>query len=68
MKIYTDGLSNYKYLVPPTLHSIKQFGTNRIERVNLNLRTHLKRLGRRTICFSKSLAMLLACVKIYFWY
>jgi insertion element IS1 protein InsB len=68
IKIYTDGLSNYKYLLPPTLHSIKQFGTNRIERVNLNLRTHLKRLGRRTICYSKSVTMLLACIKIYFWY
>jgi insertion element IS1 protein InsB len=68
IKIYTDGLSNYKYLLPPTLHSVKQFGTNRIERVNLNLRTHLKRLGRRTICFSKSATMLLACIKIYFWY
>ncbi len=68
IKIYTDGLANYKYLLPPALHSIKQFGTNRIERVNLNLRTHLKRLGRRTICYSKSVAMLLACIKIYFWY
>jgi insertion element IS1 protein InsB len=68
IKIYTDGLANYKYLLPPILHSIKQFGTNRIERVNLNLRTHLKRLGRRTICYSKSVAMLLACIKIYFWY
>jgi insertion element IS1 protein InsB len=68
IKIYTDGLSNYKYLLPSTLHNVKQFGTNRIERVNLNLRTHLKRLGRRTICYSKSVVMLLACIKIYFWY
>lgn len=68
LKIYTDGLANYKYLLSPTIHQIKQFGTNRIERVNLNLRTHIKRLGRRTICFSKSVAMLLACIKIYFWY
>ena len=28
--------------------------TQRIERHNLNLRTHIKRLARRTICFSKS--------------
>ncbi|WP_447874715.1 IS1 family transposase, partial [Serratia fonticola] len=26
----------------------------RIERHNLNLRTHIKRLARKTICFSKS--------------
>ncbi|WP_447874694.1 IS1 family transposase, partial [Serratia fonticola] len=25
----------------------------RIERHNLNLRTHIKRLARKTICFSK---------------
>jgi insertion element IS1 protein InsB len=67
-KIYTDGLANYKYLLPPTIHTVKQFGTNKIERVNLNLRTHLKRLASRTICYSKSVAMLLACVKIYCWY
>lgn len=28
--------------------------TQKIERKNLNFRTHLKRLGRRTTCFSKS--------------
>ncbi len=66
-KIYTDRLKNYKYLMPETLHSVKRFGTNKIERVNLNLRTHLKRLSRRTICYSKSVMMLVACLKIYFW-
>jgi insertion element IS1 protein InsB len=39
-------------------HSVKRFGTNHIERKNLTLRTHLKRLNRRTICFSKSLVFL----------
>ncbi len=65
--IYTDGLRNYKYLIPNALHKVKQFGTNKIERVNLTMRTHLKRLCRRTICFSKSIAMLLACVKILYF-
>jgi hypothetical protein len=41
--------------------------TNHIERKNLSLRTHLKRLNRRTICFSKSLVILSACLRIYFW-
>ncbi|HMW09684.1 MAG TPA: transposase, partial [Bacteroidia bacterium] len=31
------------------------------------LRTHLKRLNRRTICFTRSAIMLFACLKIYFW-
>uniref|UniRef100_UPI0038B39A68 IS1 family transposase n=1 Tax=Flavobacterium soli TaxID=344881 RepID=UPI0038B39A68 len=43
------------------------FGTNHIERNNLTLRTHLKRLNRRAICFSKSLIVLVFVLKIYFW-
>ena len=66
-KIYTDGLKNYKSLIPANLHSVKRFGTNHIERKNLTLRTHLKRLNRKTICFSRSLIMLNAILKIYFW-
>jgi len=49
------------------LHSVKRFGTNHIERKNLTLRIHLKRLNRRTICFSKSLLILVSILKIYFW-
>ena len=65
--IATDQLKNYKYLIPGNIHQTKQYGTNHIERKNLNLRTHLKRLNRRTICYSKSVVMLTACLKIYFW-
>lgn len=67
VKVYTDKLPNYRSLLPSTIHSTKFRGTNHIERKNLTLRTHLKRLSRRTICFSKSVAMLSACLKIYFW-
>lgn len=66
-KIYTDKLPNYKSLIPEDLHSTKRGGTNHIERMNLNLRIHLKRLNRRTICFTKNMKMLIACLKIYFW-
>ncbi|WP_366937438.1 IS1 family transposase [uncultured Flavobacterium sp.] len=66
-KIYTDGLRNYSSLIPSRLHVVKQFGTNHIERKNLTLRTHLKRLNRRTLCFSRSLPILNAVLKIYFW-
>ena len=65
--ISTDRLKNYKYLIPPKLHRTKIYGINHIERMNLTIRTHLKRLNRRTICYSKSVAMLFACLKIYFW-
>ena len=67
-QIFTDRLNIYRHIIPSSLHKIKRYGTNRIERKNLTLRTHLKRLNRKTICFSKNLLMLEACLKIYFWY
>lgn len=66
-RIYTDGLPSYRYLMSGKIHCKWQYQTNHIERMNLNLRTHLKRLNRRTICFSRSKTMLEACLKIYFW-
>ena len=65
--IATDGLVVYKSLIPKTIHSNKPFQTLRIERHNLNLRTHIKRLSRRTISYSKCLFMLRSILKIYFW-
>jgi len=65
--IYTDRLNIYKQIIPSTLHKVGRYGTNRIERSSLTFRTHLKRLGRKTICYSKSIIMLEACLKIYFW-
>lgn len=67
-KIYTDKLDLYHRLIPEAIHRTRRYGTNKIERKNLCLRTSLKRLNRKTICFSKSMSMLEACLKIYFWY
>jgi insertion element IS1 protein InsB len=66
-KIYTDKLKNYRYLIPKEIHETKRFETNSIERKNLTLRNHLKRLNRKTICFSRSAVILNAILKIYFW-
>lgn len=66
-EIRTDKLPNYRSLIPNDIHHVCRYNINHIERENLNLRTHLKRLSRRTICFSKSLSMLSACLTIYFW-
>jgi insertion element IS1 protein InsB len=66
-RIFTDKLSNYKHLIAKKVHSTRLFGTNHIERKNLSIRTHLKRLNRRTICYSKCLVILSAILKIYFW-
>lgn len=66
--IYTDGLNIYPALIPKTIHERFQYCTNIIERNNLTLRIHLKRLSRRTICFSRSFTMLLCVLRIYFYY
>jgi insertion element IS1 protein InsB len=65
-RITTDKLDIYKALIPKEIHSTKFRGINKIERMTLNLRTHLKRLNQKTICYSKSMTVLEAVVKIYF--
>lgn len=66
-RIFTDKLKNYKYLIPKEIHEIKRYGTNRIERKNLNLRTHLKRFNRKNHLFSRNMLILNSILKIYFW-
>lgn len=63
--IYSDGLTMYRSLIPETLHKTFARCTNKIERFNLTLRTHLKRLARKTICYSKSILMLSFTVHLY---
>jgi insertion element IS1 protein InsB len=50
---YTDNWKSYQKYIPPEKHTVSKKKTQKIERQNLNFRTHLKRLCRRTICFSK---------------
>jgi insertion element IS1 protein InsB len=66
-KITTNRLKNYHFLIARKVHCVKRFGTNHIERNNLTIRTHLKRLNRRSICYSKSMGILTAILRIYFW-
>jgi insertion element IS1 protein InsB len=66
-KIRTDRLTHYQRLIPKAIHRCGVYCINHIERKNLSIRTHLKRLSRRTICFSRSVRRLESCLKIYFW-
>jgi insertion element IS1 protein InsB len=66
-RILTDKLNIYPGLIPKTIHKIIHHGINHIERNNLTLRTHLKRLSRKTICFSRSAEMLECSLKLYLW-
>jgi len=53
-KYFTDHLEFYRTLLPRLKHIPGKDQTWQIERKNLSFRTHLKRLTRRTICYSKS--------------
>jgi IS1 family transposase len=66
-RIYTDKLNMYPSLIPKEIHKRFQYCTNRIERMNLTLRTHIKRLSRKTICFTRNQKYLEAHLRIYFW-
>ncbi len=50
----TDGWGAYERHLSVELHEVGKQKTQRIERKHLSLRTRIKRLVRKTICFSKS--------------
>jgi len=56
--ISTDKMNIYPSLIGKNRHKTHVRCTNCIERKNLTLRTWLRRLNRKTICFSKSENML----------
>jgi IS1 family transposase/transposase-like protein len=64
-RFHTDKWESYLKLLPKKNHLVGKEGTRNIERHNLNFRTHVKRLQRRTICFSKSVEMHDAVIKLY---
>jgi len=51
---YTDDWGSYERNIESEKHIIAKKNTQAIERKNLTLRTRIKRLCRKTICFSKS--------------
>jgi IS1 family transposase/transposase-like protein len=52
-KYFTDGWGSYPKMITPSRHFIGKAETQKIENRNLSLRTRIKRLARKTICFSK---------------
>jgi len=72
IRIYTDRLNIYPDLITKEIHKLFQYCTHRVERKNLErknltLRTHIKRLSRKTICFSRKQEYLEVHLRIYFW-
>ena len=52
-QFYTDDRGAYGRHLPSEKHVIGKCNTQKIERKHLTLRTRIKRLARKTICFSK---------------
>ena len=53
-KFYTDGWGAYERHLDADKHEVGKANTQKIESKHINLRTRIKRLVRRTICFSKT--------------
>ena len=53
-KFYTDGWGAYERHIEAEKHQVGKENMQKIERKHINLRTRIKRLMRRTICFSKT--------------
>ena len=56
-RFYTDHWGAYTRHLAPEVHSPGKRNTQKIERKHLTLRTRIKRVVRKTICFSKSIQM-----------
>jgi insertion element IS1 protein InsB len=56
-RFYTDGWGAYERHSDPTQHEVGKANTQKIESKHINLRTRIKRLARRPICFSKTTTM-----------
>ena len=57
MKYDTDYWGAYTRHIDPDKHQPGKRNTQKIERKHLTLRARIKRLARKTICFSKSVRM-----------
>ena len=67
-KYCTDEWKSYKKYIQQEQHIISKRKTTHIERKNRDFRTHLKRLCRKTVCFSKKDDMHYGIIKKYIHY
>jgi insertion element IS1 protein InsB len=56
-RFFTDGWGAYRRHLDPAEHEVGKRFTQQLERKHLTLRTRIKRLVRKTICFSKTIEM-----------
>jgi len=56
-RYYTDKVGVYRRHLPPAQHMVGKLSMQKIERKHFTLQTCLKRLARKTLCFSRSRVM-----------
>jgi insertion element IS1 protein InsB len=56
-QFYTDGLKTYERQLSSASRQVSKYKMQRIERKHLTLRTRIKRLQRKTICYSRTIQM-----------
>lgn len=56
-QFYTDGLKTYERKLPEAQRKVCKLKMQKIERKHLTLRTRIKRLQRKSICYSRSVQM-----------
>ena len=64
-RYYTDKAGVYQRHLPPAQHTVGKLTMQKTERKHLTLRTRLKRLARKTLCFSRSRVMLDLLIGLY---
>ncbi len=53
-RFYTDGWGEYERQQEADKHEVGKHNRQKIESLHTNLRARIKRLARKTICFSKT--------------
>ena len=66
--ICTDDWSSFKAVFPATKHLIGKACTKNIEGINTAIRTFVRRVFRKTTCFSKKLDYHMAAFKLFFYH
>ena len=56
-RFYTDGWGTYRRYLDPHRQVVGKRRTQQLERKHLTLRTRIKRLVRKTICFSRAVQL-----------
>jgi insertion element IS1 protein InsB len=64
----TDGYPVYPCLIDDSDHLVSKTAMTRVEGENSRLRHYLARLHRQTFCYSKSMEMLKASIRLLVYY